>query len=270
MCILDVHDLIADVVCGFDEIHEGVAYVVYGAVGCGETGDSEFAGYALVVVCFAAEESELEFVACEVGGVGVLDDAGQGAVGHDEASFPSSLEVVCEQSEGIGIAFEVYEVVPLPGADAVACLGAGVVAQELSASFAEVGSDGSLSAVSEGWVAEVVGETGGADDAAKFGEVCAVEFGASSEDEPADVVSEAASYATYFEAVGESVVDEDAAGQREDLRLVLQAAEWCGEDEPVVVALEFGSVIAASLHVFLSEPFAGEALFPFHFVASGL
>ena len=113
-------------------------------------------------------------------------------------------------------------------------------------------------------VAEVVGEAGSADDAAEFCEVSAVEFGMVLQDEAADVVAEAAAHAAYFEAVGEPVVHEDAARQGEDLCLVLQAAERCGEDEAVVVALKLSAVVASRLHIFLSQAFAGEELFPTH------
>ena len=60
-------------------------------------------------------------------------------------------------------------------------------------------------------------------------------------------------------------MDEDAARQREDLRLVLQPAECRREDETVVIALEFRAVIVAlCMLVFLSETLVGYQLFPFH------
>ena len=58
----------------------------------------------------------------------------------------------------------------------------------------------------------------------------------------------------HLQTVGEAVVDEDAARQREDLRLVLQPAECRREDETVVIALEFRAVIVAlCMLVFLTE-----------------
>ena len=38
---------------------------------------------------------------------------------------------------------------------------------------------------------------------------------------------------------------EDAARKREHLRLVLQTAEWCGEDKTVIVALELRPLVMA-------------------------
>ena len=43
--------------------------------------------------------------------------------------------------------------------------------------------------------------------------------------------------------MGQAVVHEDAPGKRKHLGLVLQAAERGREDQPVVVALEFGAVL---------------------------
>ena len=68
------------------------------------------------------------------------------------------------------------------------------------------------------------------------------------------VVTYRHAHTRHFQTVGETVVDEDAARQREDLRLVLQSAECRREDEAVVIALEFRAVIVAlSMLVFLSE-----------------
>ena len=81
------------------------------------------------------------------------------------------------------------------------------------------------------------------------------------------VVTYRHAHTCHFQAVGETVVDEDAARKREDLRLVLQPAECRREDETVVIALEFRAVIMAlSMLVFLSETLVGYQLFPFHII----
>ena len=59
------------------------------------------------------------------------------------------------------------------------------------------------------------------------------------------VVAERHAHGGHFERVGEAVVHEDAARQGEHLRLVLQAAEGCREDETVVIALELRAVVVA-------------------------
>ena len=68
------------------------------------------------------------------------------------------------------------------------------------------------------------------------------------------VVTYRHAHTSHFQTVGEAVVYEDAARQREHLRLVLQSAECRREDETVVIALEFRAVIMAlSMLVLLSE-----------------
>ena len=65
--------------------------------------------------------------------------------------------------------------------------------------------------------------------------------------------------------MGQTVVHEDAARQGEYLRLVLHTAERGREDETVVVALEFGAVVAVqTVIVFLAEPLIGDELKPVH------
>ena len=175
-----------------------------------------------------------------------------------------------QQAEGVGVALEVYQVVPFAGRDAVAGVVADVVLEKLSCALAEVRADGFLSAVAEGRVPQVVGEAGSADDAAQLGEVRAVKLRVMAEDEAAHVVAQTTAHAAHLQAVCEPVVYEDASRQREHLRLVLQAAERSGEDEAVVIALELGAVIALRLSVLLSKAFARQELFPLHLEASGL
>ena len=262
--ILDVHYLVANVVCSLDEIDEGMAGVADGAVGCRLAYDAEFAGNALIVLHVAAEEAELALVACQVGREWVLHDARQRAVCHAEAALATPLEVVREEAESVGIALEVRDVVPLLRRDAVARLGADVISEKESVALAEVSAYGLLAAMSERRVAQVVGEAGGTHNAAQLGEMRAVEFGVLLQDEATHVVAQAASHTAHLEAVGKPVVYEDAARQGEHLRLVLQTAEGSGEDKAVVVALKLSAVVASLLYVLLPEPLARQQLFPVH------
>ena len=71
--------------------------------------------------------------------------------------------------------------------------------------------------------------------------------------------------------MGEAVVYKHATRQGEYLGLVLQTAKGCGEDETVVVALEFGAVVfLADVLVFLPEPLIGDKLLPIHGVIYNL
>jgi hypothetical protein len=60
-------------------------------------------------------------------------------------------------------------------------------------------------------------------------------------------------------------VDEDASGQRKNLGFILQAAERCGENQAVVVALKLGSVFFPDfMQSFQSETLVRYELFPVH------
>jgi hypothetical protein len=60
-------------------------------------------------------------------------------------------------------------------------------------------------------------------------------------------------------------VDKDASGQWKNLGLVLQAAERCGENQAVVVALKLGSVFFPDfMQSFQSETLVRYELFPVH------
>jgi len=52
-------------------------------------------------------------------------------------------------------------------------------------------------------------------------------------------------------------VDENAAWQGEDLRLVLQTPERGREYQTVIIALEFRTVVHAMLLMFLAKPLVG-------------
>ena len=65
------------------------------------------------------------------------------------------------------------------------------------------------------------------------------------QEETRHVVAERLAERRHLERVGEPVVNEDAAGQRKYLRLVLQAAEGGRVDQPVAVALKLRAVVVA-------------------------
>ena len=73
---------------------------------------AQFIGYLLIVFLFGEEEPELGFLSGQLRRKGVLYNGGKGGIGHDKASFPSSQELVGEQAEGIGVSFEMSQIVP--------------------------------------------------------------------------------------------------------------------------------------------------------------
>jgi hypothetical protein len=60
-------------------------------------------------------------------------------------------------------------------------------------------------------------------------------------------------------------VHEDASWQGKHLCFVLQTAEWCRENKPIVVALKLGAVVVpVDMLVFLSESLVCNQLLPIH------
>ena len=64
MGIFQVHDLVADIIGGLDEIDEWMTGELQGFAYFGLTDNAEFLGDAEVEVLLGIEESELAFLAC--------------------------------------------------------------------------------------------------------------------------------------------------------------------------------------------------------------
>ena len=119
--------------------------------------------------------------------------------------------------------------------------------------------------MTEGRVAQIVCQTGCRNDGSNLSEQGVGEFGVASDELVRHVVAQGTAYAGHLERVGEAVVHEDTSRKWEHLRLVLQPAEGSREDEPVVIALEFASVVVTlGVSFLLSEPFVGYQLLPVH------
>ena len=157
--ILDVHDFIADVVGCFHKIDQWIA--CEGAVGM--LGDAQFLGDGLVGLHFRAEKTELLLFASQRGRVRILHDGGKGGVGEDEPAWTTSLELMNEQTKGVGIAVEVDDVVPFLIGHHRAIL--------LSFSLTEIRGNGSFSAMSERRIAHVVRQTSCTDDGSALADV---------------------------------------------------------------------------------------------------
>ena len=175
--------------------------------------------------------------------------------------------MVRQQAEGIGIALEVGDVAPLCLSEAVLSMRTIVRLQELPFALAEIRSYRPLAAMPKGRIAKVVGQACRTDYAAQFRKMRVGKVRMPFKQQPAHVIAQAASYTAYLKAVCQPVMDEDATWQREDLRLVLQAAERSREDEPVVVSLELRPVILPVLYAFLPETLVGKQPPPIQLVS---
>ena len=88
----------------------------------------------------------------------VFHDAGQSGVCHDETSFATALKAMGQQAEGIGVSFEVGNVVP----EFLRYM----FFQVGSLAFGEIGLNGFLARMSKRRIAHVVSQAGCADDSA--------------------------------------------------------------------------------------------------------
>ncbi len=258
VCVFYIHYLVADVVGSLYYEYERVTGISQRFVVAGEAQHAQLVGHFAEVLFLGVEEAELAF-----GADGrfkrIFDNGGEGGVGHGEASLASAFELVCEQPEGIGVAFEVREVGPLRRCEH---------GFELHAlALAEEGAYGALSAVSEGRVAKVVGQTGRCHDVAEVVEVLCRPVGVLVLEGLRYVVGHRLAYASHLHAVCESVVHEDAARQRKHLSLVLQSSEGRGEYQTVVVAAEVGArkVLFGVVVVFKAETLVIYQCGPVHF-----
>jgi len=68
--------------------------------------------------------------------------------------------------------------------------------------------------------------------------------------------------------MGEPVVDKNTPGKREYLRFILQTPERGGEDDPVVIALKYGTDIIIFLKnpILEAEPAVGDQSIPIYHV----
>lgn len=109
--------------------------------------------------------------------------------------------------------------------------------------------------MSERGVAHVVRKAGSAYYRSYLWKQRACQFGLAFHQGMGYVVAQRHAHAGHLKAVGEAVVDEDAARKRKHLGLVLHTAERGREYKPVVVALEFRAVVVADgVTVLLPEP----------------
>ena len=159
MGIFEIHNLIANIVGRFYEIHERMARKAQRFVRCRATWEAQFVGDAPEIGCLALEETKLRLAAATIGGKRILDNRGQRSVGHYEAARSMAVELVRQESERIGIAIEVDNVRPdafrehfLPFA---------------ALSLGKKAAYGALSAVAERRIAHIVGQTSGGDDRAE-------------------------------------------------------------------------------------------------------
>ena len=146
--VFNVHDLVTDVVCSLHQISQRVSDIADAHLRTVLPDDAQFVCYLLIRFLLRGKEAELAVLPCIGRAEGVLHDTGERAVGHDEAPLPPAQETVREQTEGVGVALEVGDVVPEAAAH--------ILLQTGSRPFDEECLDGLLAAVTERRIPHVV------------------------------------------------------------------------------------------------------------------
>ena len=83
--------------------------------------------------------------------------------------------------------------------------------------------------------------------------------------------AKASAYSGHLQRMRQTVVNKDTPRKRENLRFVLQTAEWSGKDDTIIVALEIRTKIALFVVQMLqSEAFIGYKLGPIHHILRNL
>ena len=141
---------------------------------------------------------------CQTAGKWIFHDAGQGGVGHHEAAYSPTVEPVRKQSEGVGVTFEVGDVVPESFSYALLQVGSGTLGEE--------GLDGFLAAVPEWRVAHVVCQTSSTDDGSYLFKHRSTQFGMLFAQLCRHVIAQRHAHRGHLQRVGEAVVHEDGAG----------------------------------------------------------
>ena len=136
----------------------------------------------------------------------------------------------------------------------------------MTGTLGEEGLYGFLTTVSKGRVAEVMCKTGCRDDLSYLLKQCVLQFGTLAADNAlGNVIAKRHAHAGHFQRVCQTVVYEDASRQWEYLRLVLQPAKRCRENQSVVVAFKLRAVVVPlGMAVLLPQPFVRYQLFPVH------
>ena len=115
MGILDVHYLIADIVGRLHEIYQRMAGVAERAVIAVARKHPELVGNPAEILLFRRKETEFALLAGKHRLVRIFHYRGQCGVGHREAARTAPLEAMGQQTESIGVTFEMRQIGPLAG-----------------------------------------------------------------------------------------------------------------------------------------------------------
>jgi hypothetical protein len=219
--------------------------------------NAQFIGNSAIIVFLGIEESKLAFLASSCGRKRILDNAGERGISHDKTTRTTTLELMGEQTEGIGVAFEVSEVTPE--------LRTYLALKVTSCPFGKVRLNGLLATMAKRWIAQIMSQTGSGYNLSDLLEKGIFQFRVLPSELLGNVITQRHANARYLQGVGETIVNEDTSREWKDLCLVLQTTEGSGENQTIIVAFELRSVVVSfRVTMLLSESLIRYKLLPIH------
>ena len=112
MCIFKIHDLVTDVIGCFHEIYQWMTGIFQRFTRFRQANNTQFIGNSLKMLTFCIKESELPFLAGSRRRIWIFNNTCQHGISHDKSAHSPTLELMSQQTEGIGITFKMGDIVP--------------------------------------------------------------------------------------------------------------------------------------------------------------
>ena len=264
MGIFDIHDLIADIVGCLHEIDQRMAGIEHGTVLILQTTQAQFRSDVEIRAPLAFKEAELRLRHSAFRAIRIFHDGSQRGISHHESAAAATVEMMCEQTERVGITVETRHVEPFLLGEQMP-VGRDMLVERTALAFAEIGADGPLSRMAERRITHVVSQTRSTHNGSHTRYFRFRQFGMTLHEHTADVGAQRTPDTRHLKAVGQTVMDKHAARKGKHLGLVLHTSESGRKDQTVVVALKFRTpFFQRFLLVLLTQSLGGYEGLPVH------
>ena len=226
--VLQVHHLVADIICRFHQIHQRITRVFVRVVRIAT--DAKIRCNALVQRFVFLEKPELLLAfGAKLAGIGVFDDRSQSGVGQRKTALATTVKTVSQQTKRIGVALKRHKVGPL--------LVGEQLTHTLTFALGEICADGFLAGVTERRVAHIMRQACRRHNTAYLLKG-RTRVGVFLPQTPCHFAAQRTPDGTHLQRMSKPVVHEDTPRQRKYLRLVLKPAKRRRENQTVIVALK--------------------------------
>ena len=157
--ILDIHNLITDVICGFHQIFKRIADETQFTLFCRKLFYPQLTCNSQVAFFLCPEKTELSFFSLMTTRVRIFHDRGKCTVCHHKTALSSSLKMMGKQTKSIRISLKTSNIIPLCLRKPVSCVRTHIVSQFLAVTLAEISSYRIFSAMSEWRIPQIVSQT---------------------------------------------------------------------------------------------------------------